>query len=156
MDQLLKDIDILEAKKASLRRDIETFSNMRDTLNSEFNEIISKVKEFADRKYKETIDYINSFFKTLSECETPEARDSIKIAQTYINAVSIDTKYDNTAFIIGLASILSQWNTGAIEQLYKINPKIPEIQIDVQTDRESFHGADRKIWRVTEKKKTPL
>ena len=151
MDQLLKDIDILETKKANLQSNIYDIMNTCYTLRLEFDEIISKVKKYANSRYKETTDYIDTFFKALSECETPEARDSLKVAQTYINAVSIDTKYDNTAFIIGLASILSQYHTGAIEQLRKINPKIPEIKIDA-TPTGNMIYSNRKIWQVTEKK----
>ena len=152
MDQLLKDINSLKAEESELQRNIYDFRRTSDTLKLEFKEIISEIEKYADNRYKQTTDYIDTFFKALSECETPEARDSLKVAQTYINAVSIDTKYDNTAFIIGLASILSQGHAGAIEQLRKINPKIPEIKLDVTTSKGSFYGYDRKIWRVTEKR----
>ena len=70
-------------------------------------------------------DYIGKFNKGLNECETAEGRDAMRTAQVYINSVDVDTKYDNTAYIIGLASILSNGKISAIEELKKINKKIP-------------------------------
>lgn len=70
-------------------------------------------------------DYIDKFNKGLNECETAEGRDAMRTAQVYINSVDVDTKYDNTAYIIGLASILSNGKISAIEELKKINKKIP-------------------------------
>jgi hypothetical protein len=42
----------------------------------------------------------------------------------FVNSVNIDSKYDNTAFIVGLAAILSNGECGAISELKKINPKL--------------------------------
>ena len=75
------------------------------------------------RGYK---DYINEFNKSLLECETQEGRDAMRIAQMFVNSVDVDTKYDNTAYIIGLASILSGGKINAIKELKKINKKIPD------------------------------
>lgn len=68
--------------------------------------------------------YIADFNLALLECETDEGRDAMRRAQVFINSVNVDTKYDNTAYIIGLAAILSDGKCGAIEELHKINPKI--------------------------------
>ena len=70
-------------------------------------------------------DYVENFFTALETCETDKGRDALRAAQMFVNSVTIDSKYDNTAFIIGLASILSQGNVGPIEELKKINNKIP-------------------------------
>lgn len=75
------------------------------------------------------VDYIQRFNEALAECETPEGRDAMKRAQVFVNSVSVDTKYDNTAFIIGLSAILSEGKIGSIQELKKINPKIPEVRI---------------------------
>ena len=48
----------------------------------------------------------------------------MRAAQVFVNAVSVDTKYDNTAFIIGLAAILSKNGIGAMDELKKINSKV--------------------------------
>lgn len=69
--------------------------------------------------------YIDDFNKSLEECETQEGRDRMRIAQMFVNSVDIDTKYDNTAFIIGLSAILSGGQINAIKELKKINSKLP-------------------------------
>lgn len=43
--------------------------------------------------------------------------------QVFKNEVKIDTKYDNTAYIIALGAILSDGAIGAIDELKKINAK---------------------------------
>lgn len=85
-------------------------------------------QEYEHACRKEWIDapeYIEKFCKSLEECETPEGRDTMRIAQMFINTVTVDTKYDNTAFIIGLAAILQNSETSAIDELRKINKRIP-------------------------------
>lgn len=72
-------------------------------------------------------DYIDEFNKSLRECETQEGRDAMRIAQMYVNSVDVDTKYDNTAYIVGLAAILSRGGINAINELHKINKKLPTI-----------------------------
>ena len=53
----------------------------------------------------------------------------------FINSTDVNTKYDNTAYIIGLASILSgDTNSSPIAQLKKINPKLGEVPGDDWTD----------------------
>lgn len=78
------------------------------------------------REMQEYKDYINEFNKSLLECETQEGRDAMRIAQMFVNSVDVDTKYDNTAYIIGLASILSGGKINAIKELKKINKKIAD------------------------------
>ena len=74
-----------------------------ERISSYLREQMEKAKEH--REHCE--DYIDEFKKSLSECETPEGRDAMRTAQMYVNTVNVDTKYDNTAYIIGLAAILS-------------------------------------------------
>lgn len=40
------------------------------------------------------------------QCETPEARDRMRMALFFVENTDVDTKYDNTAFIRGLGAIL--------------------------------------------------
>lgn len=68
--------------------------------------------------------YLDSFFEALKNCETAEGRDAMRRAQTFVNSVTLNTVYDNTAFIVGLASILSNGEIGAIEEFKKIDPKL--------------------------------
>ena len=72
----------------------------------------------------EMVQYIEKFNAALSECETAEGRDAMRRAQTFVNSVSVNSKYDNTAYIIGLASILTNGGIGAIDKLKKLNPKL--------------------------------
>lgn len=83
-------------------------------------------KEIEDYA-KDVQDYVERFCDGLANCETDEGRDALKRAQMFVNTVDPKTAYDNTAFIIGLASILSGGKTAAIEELRKINKKIPGI-----------------------------
>lgn len=39
-------------------------------------------------------------------------------------SVDIDTKYDNTAFIVGLSALLSGVQINPLKEIQKINPKI--------------------------------
>lgn len=73
---------------------------------------------------------IQNVIDIMYKCETEEGRDKFRLAQLYINSVDVGTKYDNTAFIIGLASILSRpGNMDPINELVKINPKIPNVKL---------------------------
>ena len=51
----------------------------------------------------------------------------MRIARMFVNMVDVDTKYDNTAYIIGLAAILSRGGINAIGELKKINKKLPDV-----------------------------
>lgn len=82
----------------------------------------------------EMVQYIEKFNAALSKCETAEGRDAMRRAQMFVNSVSVNSKYDNTAYIIGLASILHNSSIGAIDELKKVNPKLfreDELSIDI-------------------------
>lgn len=89
-------------------------------------EDIEKYKQSFDKKRQEIEGYISEFCKKLEQCETAEARDAMRIAQMYINSVEVETKYDNTAFIVGLAAILTGKTMEPVEELKKINKNLPE------------------------------
>lgn len=80
-----------------------------------------KILEWRDGIEKD----VNELLSSLEKCETPEGRDRLKAAQMFVNSVTVDTKYDNTAFIIGLSAILSGGKIAPIDELRKINKKIP-------------------------------
>ena len=98
-----------------------------DRINKKIEEHNEAVQEWLDREYKSITEYIAEFNLALTECESEEGRYALKAAQMFVNSVNVDTKYDNTAFIIGLASILSMGKTGAMDELRKMNKKIPKI-----------------------------
>lgn len=87
-------------------------------------EAVEKERRENQKQFDVDAAYISAFNDSLKNCETAEWRDRMRIAQLYINSISIDTKYDNTAFIIGLGAILSGGSIGAIDELRKINPRL--------------------------------
>lgn len=70
-------------------------------------------------------EYIENFKKVLYRMETPEGRDALATAQIFIESIDIDTKYDNTAYINGLALILSQGNIGTATRIRKVGGNVP-------------------------------
>ncbi len=105
--------------------------SIRD-LRSEAAAIEKKMMEERQElrgRYVEQIQYIRKFNDGLAECETDEGRDAMRRAQLFVNTVNVDTKYDNTAFIIGLASILCNGHVAPMEELKKINPKLLERSV---------------------------
>lgn len=113
----------IQDAKDDLKRWKEELQKIKSESTDVFDESIGRIMKIR----KEAQQYIDDFYETIEKCETPQERDKLKVAQMFVNSVTIDTKYDNTAFIIGLASILSGGNVSAINELRKINPKIPEI-----------------------------
>lgn len=103
----------LRSMRRSIEREKREWESERDRIEKE----IKAIKE-------ESVEYIENFQKSLMETETPEGRDAMRIAQLFINSVDVDTKYDNTAFIIGLSAILSGSGINSMQELKKINPKL--------------------------------
>ena len=109
---LLNTIAWAEKRKSDLEIDIE---------------IANRRLEECEEKKREIETYINTLCEALDKCETAEGRDTMRIAQMFVNMVDVDTKYDNTAYIIGLAAILSRGGINAIGELKKINKKLPDV-----------------------------
>lgn len=87
-------------------------------------EQIRREREWNESIRNEITKYVEDFNNAISDMETAEGRDALKTAQMFVNSVDVDTKYDNTAFIIGLASILSGESMNAIAELKKMNPQL--------------------------------
>lgn len=83
--------------------------------------------KLCEEKKRQIESYVSKMCEALENCETPEGRDTMRIAQMFVNTVNVDTKYDNTAYIIGLAAILSMGGISPIDELKKINKKLPDI-----------------------------
>lgn len=116
-----------ESKKLNdLRRQVQGCENEIKYLKSLISKLEREEAE-AEKHRMHCEDYIDEFNKSLMECESETDRDNMKAAQMFVNTVSVDTKYDNTAFIIGLASILSKGGINPISELKKINKKLPYI-----------------------------
>lgn len=107
----------IERLRRSAERERESAERQERTLSERFKQLNKKADEIHE--------YIERFYSALENCETPEAKDAIKRAQIFVNSVNVETKYDNTAFIIGLSAILSCGKTAQIDELRKINKKIP-------------------------------
>ncbi|MBQ6503148.1 MAG: hypothetical protein IJI57_04445 [Flexilinea sp.] len=91
--------------------------NLRGQYQKEREEIV---------KWKDEIQqYVDGLLEQLKTCETKEGQDRLKLAQMFVDSVNVQTKYDNTAFIIGLSAILSSGEVAPVEELRKINNKIP-------------------------------
>ena len=117
-----------ETKRLSqLKKEIRSAERRLQYLEGRLSEMLrEEEKAMQDRKHRE--DYIDEFNKSLEECETAEGRDAMRVAQMYVNSVDVDTKYDNTAYIIGLAAVLSRGKINAIKELKKINKKLPAFE----------------------------
>lgn len=107
-----------------LNEQIEQLKIDRQKAKKEYEEMEQLRYNRKMKKLQETDDYIKQFFEALEQAETPEARDRLRVAQTFINSVDIDTKYDNTAFIVGLSALLSGVQINPLKEIQKINPKI--------------------------------
>ena len=81
-------------------------------------------EKYIQKRLGEAQAYIDSFYKAIEECETDDGRDALRLAQMFVNTVTVGTVYDNTAFIIGLAGILSGNKVAPMGELKKINKKL--------------------------------
>ena len=115
----------LEKLDSAINNAWHDLNNLKEMYKYEYARISEWKKEVEAWK-KEVEAYIEELKSSMEICETPEGKDKLKLAQMYINSVDVDTKYDNTAFIIGLAAVLSNGEIAPIHELRKINKKIPE------------------------------
>ena len=89
----------------------------------ELSKICNGRQELLSKAQREAKELHQRFLEELKNGETPEGRDTLRKAQLFIDSVEVTTKYDNTAYIAGLAAILSSGKIDALEELKKINPK---------------------------------
>ena len=110
-----------------------SYVHLIDHLKIRLTRIEDELKQKkAERDEKES--YIAEFYALLQECETAEGRDAMKTAQTFINTVNVNTKYDNTAFIIGLSAILCRGGVNPMRELKKINPHLFNVAYAEEDD----------------------
>lgn len=110
--------DEIEQNKSMIRR-------YQDALN-DVQERYLREREKTQRILDEVAKEMEDFNKEVSRLETEAARDAARLARFYVNNTNVDTKYDNTAFIIGLGAILAGGSVDAVEELKKINPALFE------------------------------
>lgn len=118
-------LQMLQSQVHNTQMHIQRQEKTREELAEEINEL----KREKGKYLTEERQYVHDWLEALKDIETAESRDLMRKAQVFVNSVDIETKYDNTAFIIGLASLLSGGEIGAINELKKINRKIPSVDI---------------------------
>lgn len=143
-------IEELKEDEEQLKSTIAEYRRKAIACSMELKQIIDSVNAKAIALYQENVKYIRDFLHVLETAETPEGRDALKAAQMFVNTINVDTKYDNTSFIIGLASILSQGRMAAVEALHRINDKIPCLEMVADFGRK--YGLQMKDYEIREKK----
>lgn len=113
----------LERKWVKYRTDNEYWTQQvfaaneaRSKAMEEQTKLKTMERESADRIKAELI-------AELEKLETPEMRDRYRMAKLFQELVNVETKYDNTAYIIGLAGILCG-SDKPMKDLKGINPKL--------------------------------
>ena len=93
----------------------------------EYEKSLNRYKEGLqqrEKKFQEQREnlekYIDAFYEALGKCETEEGRDAMRRAQVFVNTVNIETPQNNTAFIDGLARILSLGETSSLLKFEKV------------------------------------
>lgn len=81
---------------------------------------LDKSREELKEKEDAISSYIDQFNQSLAECETAEGWDTMRRTQLFMNTVKINNDYDNTAFIKGLAMILSSGPFGNMTDLQRV------------------------------------
>lgn len=154
MDRLENEIHDLEMKKARIEREVEAYRRKVEDIRQKYGATIDLIDRYAQEKYDRTVAYINRFMKALENMETPEGRDKLKIAQTFVNTAKVDTKYDNTAFIAGLAAILARAPEMPLDKLKEINPDIiQKLHVDKGQDQlvEAEYIGEQVVKRIPAK-----
>ena len=117
----------LEKDVGAMKCKIKNLSHQIGLKEAELRSLTNQCQREEERIGKSMAslnEYIANFNKSLESMETPEARDRLRTAQLFMNTVNIDTKYDNTAFIVGLGALLNGISYNPLEELKKINPKV--------------------------------
>lgn len=69
------------------------------------DEVQKKIDELENAK-KQAIEEISELNSAIYNCETPEARDKIRLADFFESKSEVISEYDRTAYIKGLGAIL--------------------------------------------------
>lgn len=86
----------LKVQKWSADAEFEALNQRNDNLSRNIQTMRAEFDE-----------YVAEFEKSLEAMETPEQRDRLRAAQIFINSVEVRTDANNTAYIHGLALLLS-------------------------------------------------
>ena len=113
--------DLYEARKELTRVSAEE-RRLREQLEQDQKGLRKEHIAFTAEQC-ELCDYISAFNDALQKCETAEARDAMRTAQVFLNSIEVESAYDNTAMINGLASILTHGNVTEIALLKPVRGK---------------------------------
>lgn len=151
LEQIAKECADLRHREA----EIEKMSRKLEALNADYRRL--SVIEDTTEKYKkllqEFIDektkHAREFSEKLLECETPEGRDLMRRAVYFKSNISVNTKYDNTAYIIALGAMLTApGSMDLVGTLRKINKNIPDITVNGRMGAFTFKQHDPKNMAV--------
>lgn len=84
----------------------QTTLSMANTKELNAENIMAAAKQ-KEEEAAETLKRVEQLSKVMSDCETQEARDRVRMANLFRGMTDIQTPQNNTAYIAGLASILS-------------------------------------------------
>lgn len=117
-----------------MKKEIEDLKEQRDYASEEAKEKIlqetirlqKKESELNDKaeKIEEEQKKLSELAERIDNAADQETKSKIIMAQWFRDNVDVKTAYDNTAFIVGLASVLG--SPAAIDQIQEINPKLFE------------------------------
>lgn len=120
------EFDCLSGEILFLKRELESLRKEKEHLSRERSQEEVALEKIKKEQGEVAEKYLEDIVKSLRECETPEMRDRMKLAQLFVDSVTVQTKYDNTAYIIGLADIIKGGLPDGIGTLRKINTKLPK------------------------------
>ena len=115
---------------ADLRKECEEAQKTKNSFLSQLDAVC-----------KERQDYLEGLLEKINSCADQATKNTISKAQAFLQMTNIQTKYDNTAFIIGLASILSNGGVDAIGEMQKINPQITSSSVRAKQDEAIWQNA---------------
>lgn len=113
----------IEQQRNELRALMEEKRDVLDGLRRTQSCFENEMRDLKDTRER-IIEELEKLQAEIMKCETPEGRDRTRAAQAFKNSVNVNSKYDNTAYIIGLAAIMTGGEVGALDTIGKINPKM--------------------------------
>lgn len=128
-------VNIREAEETlkRLRREIKNLEADKERLVKnylEHKEVLTNRLEKLKAKRLEDEAYLKEFSEKLLTCETAEARDTLRMLQTFRNSIEIKSMLDNTAYIIGMAAIITGKKFDPVKEFRKI-----KLEADMEVHR---------------------
>ena len=106
LDQYYVSSNALIRERTKVNNELKKLS-LREERKSNIEKRLSESSRILEEQRIQLSQMIYEFKNCLSECETAEGRDAARKVAFYIANTKVNTPYDNTAFIYGLAALLS-------------------------------------------------